>query len=722
MSEFHPETVSAVQELVARYPSSPFLTLGQTVLWDEPLKAAFCRILEGVAPGAPMVAAVHDTDYFAKLSHLENRAEKYVLLPHNDGDTRGLWSAAGELSSLFGSETVPTRQALTENGVAFDRVARSYPGGVDALLNEETAAWGWTALVQTESHPLIAADVKLRDIGPTLREQLEWGFAESLKLIQTKVSEPTPVEAADCACATPCGSREVAARITGWVDEYLQLDADGTLSDLYRWLTPRLWAMVRGTGTCNLESDHSLNMFRFNRATAARPRFKFVDLFLQPSTRELARRSYDDAVRGSGIYNLDQFGAGALPFDVVIPGRGRGTLRQHEGSLYIETEEPITLCMGCNCGSVAELADVLESKFGDNVALVGKAVALISMLAHEYIFVFHEKASGYTERTQKMNEAIRAGGVDLPLYPLLRLKYSTWDALKNVDAAFTLPPHLATAFGSASITAPEFASRWKSVCDEQDAWREALKACRSPRELMALLATRESEAGQWSEKLSEYSEARSTVKTVRERTAILEQQVTQLREQARAATEKADGLQRAKGEDFRANVQPLRTRLFDIKEAAAQRLNPVDEQGKPRRQTKEERAAETQRTAQETQEIAQLEAQIAQLQQERERFATEIDAHLREARDARNAAKAQVAERVDLERSPETATARETTGRLEYEAELERLRAVRDAIITSQGLRYTNFRPTAWWLPLVAPDGSWFNGVTETAVARVEEI
>lgn len=419
MAEFQPETISTIQELVARYPGTPFLTLGQTVLWDEPLKAAFCRILEGVAPGAPMVAAVHDTDYFAKLSHVENRDDKFVMLPHNDGDTRGLWSAAGEISCLFGSETVPSRQMLTENGVAFERVAAGYPGGIDALLNEETAAWGWRALVQTEHHPLIAADVKLRDIGPALRQQLEWGFAQSLQIVQAPAVAPSSDESAECACPTPCGPREVAARITGWVDEYLQLDADGTLSDLYRWLTPRLWAMVRGTGSCNLESDHSLRLFQFNRATATRPRFRFVDLFLQPATRELARRCYDEAVRGSGIYSLDQFGPGALPFDVVIPGRGRGTLRQHEGSLYIETEEPITLCMGCNCGSVGELAEALEAKFGSNVALVGKAVALISMLAHEFIFVFHEKASGYTERTEQMNAALRSGGVDLQLHPLL---------------------------------------------------------------------------------------------------------------------------------------------------------------------------------------------------------------------------------------------------------------------------------------------------------------
>jgi len=310
----------------------------------------------------------------------------------------------------------------------------------------------------------------------------------------------------------------------------------------------------------------------------------------------------------------------------------------------------------------------------------------------------------------------------LQLHPLLRLKYSTWDALQNVEASFALPPHLAAAFGSGTLSAAEFAAHWQQVCNEQDALRESFRACRSPRELMALLAEREAEGGQWHHRLAEYSEAHATIKTLRERTAVLEAEATQLREQARAASDKVAELQRAKGEDFRATVQPLRTRLFDIKEAAAQRLNPVDEHGKPRRLTKEERAAEAGLATQEAQEIAELQARIAQRRQERLGFDTEINQWLQQAHEARNAARARVAERVEIERSTQTATARETAARLEYEAELERLHSVRTAISVSQSLRYTNYRPTAWWLPLVSPDGRWFDGLTQTAVARVEEI
>jgi hypothetical protein len=93
----HSSVIEAIRDVRARCPRAPFLTLGQTVLWDEPVKAAFCRALEAVAPDAQMMAGVHDTDYFAKLPQgaLAQSDEPFVLLPHNDGSTRGLWSAAG---------------------------------------------------------------------------------------------------------------------------------------------------------------------------------------------------------------------------------------------------------------------------------------------------------------------------------------------------------------------------------------------------------------------------------------------------------------------------------------------------------------------------------------------------------------------------------------------------------------------------------------------------
>jgi hypothetical protein len=720
-SSFQPTMTEAVRQLRARFPNAPFLTLGQTVLWDEPVKAAFCRALEVLAPEAQIVAAVHDTDYFAKLSHFETAVSddrKFLLLPHNDGDTRDLWSAAGEISCLFGSETVPTRHKLVENGVAFDRVARDYPGGAPALLNDETNAWGWRALVHTEPRPLLAGEVLARDIAPALLEQLRWAFEESLHCLGSTPRAQSDEHAAVCSCPQPCEAREVAARIVRWVEEYSAANPEATLSELYRYLTPRLWALVRGGGSCNLQTSHSLKLFRFNRETAHYPRFRFLDLFLNPQTREIAKRSYDDAVRGSGIYTLDQFGGGALPFDVVIPGCGRGTLRLEKSAVFIETEPRLTLRCD-DCDSVSKLAARLETEFGADVVVVGKAVSLISMLAHELIFVFHEKASSYTRLTQKMNAALRASGIELNLHPLLRLEYATWDALTDVEARFTWPAHLASAFGQVSTPAREVAARWKEVCASQDAFREQLKNCRASRELMQLFAASDAD---WQAMLDEYSRAREVISNLSCEARVLQSQSKALHETAKAERAAASKVEREKGEDFRANVLPLLRRIGDIKEVAFARLNERDENGAPRKLSKEERKERAEQEAREEGEVLVLRARLEELKTARARFDEEILTHRTAAKAAQEQARVLIAERVEMEKSEDAQTARATISRLEYEAELEKLRRVRDALIVSESLRYTNLRPTAWWLPLVSPDGKWFEALVRGARARIEEI
>jgi hypothetical protein len=511
----------------------------------------------------------------------------------------------------------------------------------------------------------------------------------------------------------------VAARILRWVEEYAAANADATLSELYRYLTPRLWAMVRGGGSCNLQTSHSLKIFRFNRATCDFPRFEFLDLFLNPGTREAACRAYDEAVRGSGIYTLDQFGAGALPFDVVLPGKGRGTLRVRDNAIFIETEPRLSIPLESPCGSVAQLAEILEARFGQEVVLVGKAVSLISMLAREMIFVFHERASAYTRLTQKMNAQMRASGIALELHPLLRLEYSTWDSLQNTETQFVLPPHLARAFGQESIAASEFAARWKTVCDEQDAARESLKACRSPRELLAHLAEGDAH---WRNAATEFGAAREIISLVSQRARALQSQIEELRAAAKAQTRTAEQIERNKGEDFRARVLPLRERIRDINEAAAVRQAPVDENGAPRKITKAERAQNAELAKAEAAEIENLRARIEELQTERAHFDAAISQSREAARDLREQAGVLVRQRIEMEKSADAEAARKAIARWKYAAELERLRHVRDAIFTSEALRYTNLRPTAWWLPMVSPDGKWFEKLATSTRARVEEI
>lgn len=718
-SLLHPETVASVRELRARYPHTPFLTLGQTVFWDEPVKAALCRIfeiLEGegiIEKGTQMVAGVHDTDYFAKLEGLTIKDTPFVVLRHNDGDTRGLWSAAGEVSALFGAEVVPSHLDFTRQNVSFSKATRVYAGGKETLLNQETEAPLWRALVHTEERPIIAAEVKLGEIAPALRQQLRWAFRSSL---QSAGCEPD-FEDAD---GDDCHARAAVRSLWNWLNEFIEANPEASLSDLYRDLIPRLWSLVSGGPISNLETTASLELFRFAPETCQLPRFRFLDLFLNPATRGLAKRCYNNAVRGSGIYALDQFGEGALPFDVVIPGIGRGTLRVFGDTVSIETEPETQLCQQCHIESVGQLAALLKSKYGDGVAIVGKAVSLISMLSAEYIFVFHEKASGYTSRTQQMNEALRAQGVELELHPMLRLKLSAWDALEQVEARFQLPSHLAKAFETSTISARDFAQGWHGVIEKSEAVRAQLKTAHNTRELMRILA--ELKGREWREREQAYVGALGALQMIHNRAEAVEGEIARLRTQARERVNQAVRLESEKGDWFREHIAPLRNQILDLREAATNRLNPTDESGKPRKQSKDERAAQAEQERQETAQIEQLKARIAELNSQHEAWNAPIEAAHQEARELKQRANERVRARLEIEQGVEATTARNKRDELEERAELERLLLVRDAMSASEGLQYTNYRPTAWWFPLVSPEGRWFSALTQEAKGRIETL
>lgn len=696
MLTLHPTLKDCISALGIEFPQTPFLTLGQTVFWDEPLKAAFCRALEQLSPHAGMIAGVHNTDYFAKLPGGGSGSDPFLMLPHNDGSTRELWSAAGEISVLFGSETVPTRQKLTANGVAFDRLARHAPEGAAAFLDETTTAWGWRALVQTDSKSRVASDIRLKDIYPALRRQLQWAFDISLQILEQ--TENT-----------------ISAQMMQWLDDFHSQNPEASLTECYQFFTPRLWAIVRGEAACPLETSSTTELLRFNKSTFHLPRFAFVDLFINPATRQAARRCYNEAVQNSGIYQLEQFGEGALPFDVVIPGQGRGTLRLHDNNIIIETESPQVICTDCDPESLDQLARTLESTFGPNVTLVGKAVTLISMLGAEYIFVFHEKASSYTALTQKMNQSLRDAGIQLSLHPMLRIRYSTWDSLANVDATFRLPEHLADAFETPQISAAQFADKWKEVCNLQDEIKTQLGNCRAPRDLLTWLAEKDQ---RWEQKLSDYDAGRQTMNTLRARIEEQKQNAAAEREKATTASRESVELETAQGEHWRANLLPLKRQMEDIREAAFKRQLQQASQ----KLSKPERAAEQQLRAQEEARLAALKSTFEKHLPRRQKFFDEIDALRAAARSHKTEARKFIEKQAELESATEMQQLRQSLRALEDEAETERLRRVRNAILTGDGLRYTDFRPTAWWLPLVSPDNQWFESLVSTAQARVEEL
>lgn len=679
MSSSDPSVPAVLDTLRAQFPAVPFLALGQTVLWDEPTKAVWRRLLDRHLPDAKLVGGVHDTDYFAKMSAHVGNGQAYVALPHDDGQTRDLWSAAGEMSALFGSESVPTRAMFLEHGVPFDWLAKIHPGGREALLAEKTAAWGWRGIVQTQSHNVIARDVPVKDIGPALLEQLDWAFRESLACLADDESRAR--------------AEELARTVRSWVTGFLQTCGDDCrLSDLYETLLPRLYALLLQSPPAHFETTTSLQLFRFNRQTCGLPRFALLSLFLDPQTRETACRAYDKAVAGSGIYTLDAFGEGAIPFDLVIPERGRGTLRLTTQGVIVETTPTATdLCDGCAVESLSELAALTERVFGPNAALVGKAVTLADMIAAEFLVVFHETASGYTNITQAMNAALADAGLSLPLHPLVRLSYPTWDALTAAPASteFRLPPHLARAFGTETVTAPEFAARWREVVETQRRVLRESAGLKKTRDLMLYLDARQENG--WCDRLAEYESALATLKAIAEKSETLRDRIEEHASQKQMWQRERAGLEQRKGDDWRANMEPLRRKIHDAR-AAGQETSTLQRD---------------------------FDRQVAIR-------ATAFDEPIARCRERIRATDALVAEfrrqRRLLERGPEAAQARAGLHSLTHAAQLARLDLVRDAFLTVESLEHTHLRPTSWWLPLVDPSGQWFDAIVNGTKARLESL
>ena len=175
MEEFCRSQSEALAELERTAPGAPFLALGQTVFWDEPLKAGVVQASRRLGYDRKFVSGIHDTDYFAKYAHSELKSG-FAAMPHNDTTTKALWSAAGEFAALFGSETVVSRETLASAGGKVARVSRRRPG----YLDEITEAWGWRGIVSYDRGLLTTAEKPMRRLFDTVYSTFEWAVAASL--------------------------------------------------------------------------------------------------------------------------------------------------------------------------------------------------------------------------------------------------------------------------------------------------------------------------------------------------------------------------------------------------------------------------------------------------------------------------------------------------------------------------------------------------------------
>ncbi len=626
-----PSRRDTLAQIRQQFPHTSFLALGQSVFWDEPVKAVLLQVLEEEALGGTLVVGVHDTDYFAKANlRAKNGGDPFALIPHNGGSTRDLWSAAGEISALFGSETYPTRHEFVHHGVGFERAVKASGKTRQDYLDEVTEAWGWRGLVYTGSRDLIVGQLPLREVGEGILQTLRWAFGETLKQIAP-------------GCCQEEAERTAEALLERCRD-FCSTHPDASLSDLYRTLLPRFHTLLLGKTPHNLEVTATSELLRFTPETASLPRFRFVDLFLNPHTRQTALDAYNAVMDGSGMYTLDRFGENALPFDVVLPDRGRGTLRLTPKVLFVETKKPVAIPLQTPVESIGALAKILHSRFGEKIILVGKAVSLVSMLAQEFIFVFNEEGSMYVTRTEAMNHRLREAGIALTMHPILRLKYRTWDALAEAGTGLQPAEHLAQTFRRNSLPASEFSERWKAVLEEQRTRLDTLKTLAKPREMLAYLQEHDPQAD-WNALAEAYHGAQHTLKALRDTAAALQREVDALYRDLK--TVKA-----SLARDYATQSEPL----------LAERRN--------------------------------LLARIARIKEER----------------------------LLLERGEAAAAARRTRDDVLNQLELARVRLVRNALLTREGLTHTDHRPSFWWFPMVDSGGGWYRRLIETTEVYLQPL
>ncbi len=639
---FAPSVRACVRELRER--GVPLLAFGQTVLWDEPMKAVACVALHKLAPELRLVAAVHDADYFSKLTHGPSK-QGFAILPHDQGATRDIWAAIAEISTLFGAELPLERDAFVEAGVPLKHLAAWDDRSEDAFYEQFTSAYGWRGLVYWAERDMVACEVAAEDVVEPLRELIEWAFSDTSE----RLAE------GDGRIRVQALKEEVMSRL----EEEAARDDVRTLSELYKRLLSAFYGWLVGGSCPNLTVTSSCEYFAFTAETCQRPHFDVLARFLDPQASEFCRRAYDEAVRGSGTYTLDQFGPGAIPFDVVVPGRGRGTIRVdgHRARVALP-EGPVSCPLGRPIRTTSDLAGALNGALGTDISLVGKAVVNPLMLCSEGSMLLHEKASLYIPRSQRLAAALTERGLGANLHPIVRLRYETWDAFAVVDAELRLPRHLSRAFGRERVTAAEFAAAWRHAMSDAEAFLARIAECVGPTAAIPRLAERGYLPDGWGERL---------------RAA---------RTQRRRSGERIAGV-RARQQKRLADIRRVRSEIV----ASQHKLRQLHRgQGDGGRERQKHRLEELRREL-------------------RERSA-EYDRHKRRL--------------LALADSDGHRRIQEQYRRLKHATAILRLEAVADALRV-HALEHTNLRPSWWWFPALDESGAWFASVMATAEMRLEE-
>jgi len=229
---------------------------------------------------------------------------------------------------------------------------------------------------------------------------------------------------------------------------------------------------------------------------------------------------------------------------------------------------------------------------------------------------------------------------------------------------------LASTFGAEELCAPSFAGRWHQVQSDQEARLQALQNLRRPIDFIRWLAAEG--LGSWEVLAAEYE-------FLHERLNRLSQEVEAVRQSKRQIWSEAKLLKAARNRRQNELGEHWRAAIFE--------KNPTaDQLAERERRLSEIRDLDDQ--------IAQKKAAWSQLQHDQE----------------------------ELTGSPEIMEVHARRRQIELEAELKRIKLVRQVIIATKGLCKAGYRPSAWWFPLVCPDGTWFKETTQRATYYLESL
>lgn len=458
----------------------PMIALGQTVFWDELLKSMIVAAAEKHAPGLRMVAGAHDTDYFSKLADGAEPADGEIengfsLQPRDDDRTSQMWAAVAETSAVLGTEYPVTRSELRSAGLPLRQLAREHPDGPADFYREATMAWGWRGVANHYADRTVACDISAKQVSPTVRRLMQWAVDRSEEVLLDDDSRRT--------------AEELLEVLENLIDRCRSQAGERTLTDLYLCLLGGFYSVLLGELPEQVNVTASTQLFLFTCDTVDRPLFDVVDIFLAPETREVAREAYDTVVAHSGIYRLEQFGEGAIPFDIVICGRGRGTIRVLGNRVVFDMPEgPVE---SETSGEIIDRRGILDAAvraFGCDARLVGKAIALPLMLSREFSMVLLENASVYFPQTHRLVRLLAAEGIEIDLNPAIRLHFETWDAMGVADARLQMPAHLARFFDDDCMEADCFSRQWRGAVARARAIAERLGQVRAPEDMLTILA------------------------------------------------------------------------------------------------------------------------------------------------------------------------------------------------------------------------------------------